>query len=140
MIRLPKTAANKEAIMKALLISFAILLSFTFVSAQASEQLTIKQGQQKVSRTGRITVKFVELIEDSRCPADVNCVWAGVARIKVRLSRRGKTADVELNTTDKKTTTFQGYSVALKDLQPRQSTTSKYSPSAYSATLVIKRA
>jgi hypothetical protein len=126
--------------MRVLIISLAVLLSFTFASAQGAEQLTIKNGQQKVSKTSRITVKFLELIEDSRCPEDVNCVWAGVARIKIQLRKNGKSAEVELNTNDKKTAVFQGYRVTLKDLQPRQSTTSKYSPSAYSATLVIKRA
>jgi hypothetical protein len=125
--------------MKALLITLALLLSFTFASAQAAEQLTIKQGQQKVSKTGRITIKFIELTEDSRCPTDVNCVWAGIARIKVQLRKNGKTTEVELNTNDKKTTVFHGYSVTLKDLQPRQSTTSRYGPAAYSATLTVSK-
>lgn len=125
--------------MKALIISLAILLGSTFASAQSPEQIVVKNGQQKVTKTGPITVKFLELVEDSRCPEDVNCVWAGVARIKVRLSKNGKTADVELNTTDKQSTIFQGHSIALKSLEPRQSTTSKYSPSAYSATFAVSR-
>lgn len=125
--------------MKALVISLAILLGFTFALARNVEQIVVKNGQQKVTKSGRITIEFLELIDDSRCPADVNCIWAGVARIKVRLSKNGKTADVELNTNDKRTTVFQGYSVTLDDLQPRQSTTSKYSPSAYSATLSVSK-
>src|SRR5688500_11058174 len=96
-----KQPRTRRRFMRALIISLVVLLSFTFASAQGAEQLTIKNGQQKVSKTGRITVKFLELIEDSRCPADVNCVWAGVARIKVQLRKNGKSAEVELNTNDK---------------------------------------
>jgi hypothetical protein len=125
--------------MKALLLTLAVLLNFTFASAQSDEQITIKTGQQRVTKTGRITIKFLELVEDSRCPADVNCVWAGIAKIKIQLNKNGKTAVVELNTQNEKSTVFQGHTVTLKDLQPRQSTTSKYSPSAYSATLTITK-
>jgi len=126
-------------IMKALLLTLAVLLNFTFASAQPSEQITVKTGQQRVTKTGRISIKFLELIEDSRCPADVNCVWAGIAKIKVQLNKNGKTAIVELNTQNEKSTVFEGHTVTLKDLLPRQSTTSKYSQSAYSATLTITR-
>lgn len=125
--------------MKALLLALAVLLSFTFASAQSAEQITIKTGQQKVTKTGRITIKFLELIEDSRCPADVNCVWAGIAKIKVQLNKNGKTSVVELNTQNEKSTVFRGHTITLRDLQPRQSTTSKYSQSAYSATLIITK-
>jgi len=130
-----------EAFMRAFLFTLTILFAGTFVPAQGVEQLELKNGEQKTTKTGRVTIKFLELIEDSRCPADVNCVWAGVARIKVRLSKNGKSADFELNTnqTDKPAV-FRGLSVALKDLKPRQSTTSKYSPSAYSALLTVSRA
>lgn len=126
--------------MRAFLFTLTILFAGTFVSAQGVEQLVLKNGEQKTTKTGRVTIKFLELSEDSRCPADVNCVWAGVARITVRLSKNGKSADFELNTnqTDKPAV-FRGLSVALKDLKPRQSTTSKYSPSAYSAVLTVSR-
>lgn len=130
-----------DAYMRALITLSAILLTFTisFASAQGTEQIVVKNGQQKVTKTGRLTVKFVELLEDSRCPANVTCVWAGIARVKLRLTKNGKTADVELNTTNNKSTIFQGHSISLEGLQPRQTTTSKYSPSAYSATLSVAR-
>jgi hypothetical protein len=127
--------------MKALILTLSLLLGSTFASAQGPERLTIKNGGQAVTKNGRITVKFLELIEDSRCPADVNCIWAGVAKIKVRLSKNGKSSVFELNTNQgDKPAVFQGYSIALTGLEPRQSTTSKYSPSAYKATLTVSKA
>jgi hypothetical protein len=127
--------------MKVLLLSMIVLLGFTFASAKVPEQIKLKAGQQKTAKTGRINIKFLELIEDSRCPADVNCVWAGIARIKVRLTRNGKAAEVELNTNHKdKPAIFQGYSIGLTALTPYPTTTSKYSQSAYTATLTVSKA
>ncbi|MCC7306376.1 MAG: hypothetical protein IT173_02325 [Acidobacteria bacterium] len=123
----------------AALIIFAMVGLNIVVPAQACQTLEIRFGQQKTTKTGGVTVKFLELIEDSRCPVDVNCVWAGVARIKVALTRGGKTSEAELNTMDKKSADFQGYTVTLTDLQPRQSRTSKYAPSAYTATLTVSK-
>ena len=30
-------------------------------------------------------VRFVEVVEDSRCPADVDCVWSGRARVAISI-------------------------------------------------------
>ena len=47
-------------------------------------------------RFGDISVKPLQILEDSRCPLDVECVWAG--RIRVRVSVSGVGAPVmELN-------------------------------------------
>lgn len=38
----------------------------------------------------------LEVIEDSRCPSDVQCVWAGRLRLKARVDLRGKLTEPEL--------------------------------------------
>jgi hypothetical protein len=35
------------------------------------------------------TIKFVEVLEDSRCPKDVTCIWAGRAKILVEITSEG---------------------------------------------------
>lgn len=37
-----------------------------------------------------VTIKFSEVLEDSRCPTDVNCIWAGRAIVKVEVTSKGK--------------------------------------------------
>ena len=37
-----------------------------------------------------ITIKFVEVVEDSRCPTGLNCVWAGRAIVKAEVVTDGK--------------------------------------------------
>lgn len=36
------------------------------------------------------TIKFVEVVEDSRCPTKLDCVWAGRAIVKVEVATDGK--------------------------------------------------
>jgi hypothetical protein len=42
----------------------------------------------------RLTVRLIEVIEDSRCPVNVTCVWAG--RLRVRAAISGVSGDREL--------------------------------------------
>ena len=36
------------------------------------------------------TVKFIKVLEDSRCPKEVTCIWAGQARLLVEVTEKGK--------------------------------------------------
>lgn len=126
--------------MRIFLLLIVVFLGFSVVSAQPAEQLSVKFGKQKMTKRGHISVKFIEMIEDSRCPTGVNCIWAGVARIKIRVTKNRKTADFELNTNQQdKPALFEGYSITLKGLTPHPSTTAKYSQSAYTAALFVAK-
>lgn len=46
---------------------------------------------------GDILIGFEEVLEDSRCPTDVTCIWAGQAKIKLALSKNdSETTPMEL--------------------------------------------
>lgn len=36
-----------------------------------------------------VSIKFLEVVEDSRCPKDVTCIWAGRAIVKVEITANG---------------------------------------------------
>ena len=86
-------------------IILTLILTFAFggllsVSAQPARQEQKIQAakQKKFSRSG-LTVRFVELMEDSRCPENARCVWAGNARIKLEVKGKGAASQIiELNT------------------------------------------
>jgi hypothetical protein len=42
-------------------------------------------GFGELARAGHLTVRPLELLEDSRCPASVQCVWAGQVRIRAEI-------------------------------------------------------
>lgn len=101
-----------------------MIMMFAFSSgffAQTPETLGISEGDQKTADRGRLTIKFVEVIEDSRCPPDANCVWAGNAKIKLAISK-GKAAPkfVEVNTgLDPRSVKIVGYEIKLEKLTHR---------------------
>ena len=105
----------------AILISLIIFSSMTIFAAK-SEKLTVRSGQSKTSSLGKVTVKFVSVEEDSRCPEGTQCVWAGNAKVKITLAKGRKAARTfELNsTTAPKVITFEGYDISFVDLTPHR--------------------
>ena len=65
-----------------------------------------------------LSVTYDRLLEDSRCPEDVQCIWAGNGRILVSLTKAGSApAGLELNTMlEPKSGRYLDYSVSLVDL------------------------
>lgn len=43
-----------------------------------------------------ISIKFLEVAEDSRCPEGVDCIWAGRAIVKTQVTSNGKSEEKTL--------------------------------------------
>ena len=122
----------------------AILLfaAFTFttgqVIAQPGRSVSVHvHTEKKVSNTG-IRVKFLEMVEDSRCPRDTNCVWAGNAKIKIQVSKGSKSQIMELNTnTPTKDNRFAGYEFAVGKLTPEPESNVRINRNGYVATIKL---
>ena len=56
--------------------------------------VTARLGEEV--RLGTLRIRPVAVLEDSRCPADVTCVWAGRIRVRVAVSGAGEPV-MELN-------------------------------------------
>lgn len=54
--------------------------------------VTVRLGETK--RIGGLEVRPIAVIEDSRCPRDVTCVWAG--RLRLRAEIGGREAELVL--------------------------------------------
>lgn len=126
--------------MRAVVLSLIVLFFAGFADAQV-EKISIKAGQQKTAKTGRIAIKFLAVTEDSRCPENARCIWAGVATIRIQLRKNGKTAEFELNTNQlDKPAIFEGHDIKLTSLTPYPKTGSPISKTAYLASLTITAA
>ena len=66
-----------------------------------------------------LTVTYERLVEDSRCPEDVQCVWAGNGRILLGLAKAGSDGvGLELNTMlEPRSGRYLEYSVSLVTLE-----------------------
>jgi hypothetical protein len=84
--------------MKSLRISLLLICFCAFAKAQNNpttpsvDTLELKLEIGECQKVKNIKVTFLGVIEDSRCPKDVTCVWAGQAKIKVRIKEKGLAA------------------------------------------------
>ncbi len=108
---------------------------------QASETAALAvKGKKKFVRS-KITVEFLSVLEDSRCPTGVNCVWAGNAKISVRVRRNGTAAKtIELNTGGgDQSAVYEGFTIALAKLTPHPRANAAPDPKSYRASITVSR-
>ena len=84
-----------------------------------------------------VTVRFLGVLNDSRCPSDVKCVWAGNAIARFNLSAPGQQALItSLNTTlDPKSVQYGGLTLTLTGLKPVPKSGSAIPSTSYVAVL-----
>lgn len=87
--------------------------------AVKADTLAIPVGATAKAQGGRVRVTFEERLQDSRCPANVVCVWEGDASVRVNIATDRSATTTELHTTLKpKELLIDGYSVSLVGLLP----------------------
>lgn len=110
------------------------------------KEFTLGGGQEAVSSADDLYVRFTEVLEDSRCPSEVECFWTGQARVAVEVRPAGQpTATAEFNTNPApgqtvQTTRVDDYTISLTSLEPYPRVPDE--PIAfgdYRATLLLRR-
>ena len=130
------------AIMKTLILTIIMLLGIGGIAAaQTTDTITLKPGQQKTTARAHLKIKFLNVVEDSRCPTDVNCIWAGNAKIKIRVTGLGSGPKTfELNTSmGPKGDQFDGWAINLESLTPAPKSGKTIRPKDYRARFTIVR-
>jgi hypothetical protein len=124
--------------MKGLIAGLMLMLAFAVspaVAAKRTETLKVQINKEKSFAKAKLNVRFVELVEDSRCPADAQCVWAGNAKIKIRVTMNGRSHDITLDTNGPhQATTTEGYSIKLISLTPAPRSNIRIDRNGYVAT------
>ena len=89
--------------MKAALIACGLVIAgsgCTAIQAAAvvepGASFTLAPGQTAAVKGTNIRIAFNKVREDSRCPVDVTCVWAGDAKIEIVVSRSGAADDTRI--------------------------------------------
>jgi hypothetical protein len=112
------------------------------VAMQAAPDSTfgLRVGERAVVG-GTLLVLLVGVTDDSRCPVDVRCVWAGDARVRLRVSESGGTErEVELHTSvEPRWTLVAGHRLSLEALRPEPRSGRTIAPDAYVAELRASR-
>ena len=108
----------------------------------------IQIGVQKCAEgnigSDNLTLCVDSVLEDSRCPSDVVCVWAGRAVVKFSLIKNEQTYPFALSTLNmpnsyKKDTIISGYKIELINLHPYPRFSSPAPNSKYIAEVRISK-
>ena len=126
----------------------ALLLIFASIAAQPGERVIVldqefklKIGESAKAPRDGLKVHFDSVSEDSRCPKGVTCVWAGNAKILLKVETdTEKRANVELNTNiNPKTSRYLEYELSLKELKPYPESNATIKSSDYEVTLTVRK-
>jgi hypothetical protein len=98
------------------------------------DQSFVLRVDQTATVTGTpLSVRFEQVLEDSRCPTDAVCVWAGNARAHLVLSvDRDEELGLDLNTgLEPRAASTLGYRITLENVQPLPTSGSAIPPADY---------
>ena len=119
--------------MKAVFALVAIALSGCATTPAANAGPTAALGE--VATVGGLYVRPIAVVEDSRCPAQVQCVWAGRLKVRARMNGPGWTQirDFELGVPQ----AVDQYRVALVAGEPQKVAPGEIDPRAYRFTFAV---
>lgn len=128
---------------------FLFMTTFTPAASGLSDDHMAPLGQEFDIRLGDtiwiqdelLRIDFQRVAEDSRCPEGVACVWAGNAKVALRVMKaRRRAAQMMLNTMlNPKQSVYRGYEVKLVKLEPHPKKGVRLRRREYTATLVVTR-
>jgi len=107
--------------------SLALLTAFMLACTSATEpavgnEFRLDFGEAVSVPVAELWLHFVDVVEDSRCPARVQCVWAGDAAIAIEIASNladGDSVTDTLHTTlDPKSVAVGGYLLQLVQVDP----------------------
>lgn len=86
----------------------------------ASTDMTLRMGEEQAVGGSVVKVVFVRVVEDSRCPIDAICVWAGNAVVELGIrAGMGPTFPIQLNSTlEPQAADWNGVRMTFLELHP----------------------
>lgn len=124
---------------------FGVHVAATAQTAQVGHEFELKAGEAVAFDGGRLRVRFARVASDSRCPVDVECVWAGNAEVLLEVGAKGRRGakTLRLNTNASPERPGEGrygrYTLKLTGLTPQPGSNRKIAPGEYTATLLVSK-
>jgi hypothetical protein len=114
------------------------------MAVELGDQFQLKIGQTALIESKNISVKFLNVTEDSRCPSDVVCVWEGQVAILLNIMQHDQDlGDLALTVRGGDQTlaakTFDGYSIQIMQVEPYPKASEPIQLSDYVATLLVSK-
>ncbi len=118
----------------------------TELTINLDELFVLPAGASALVAGTDLRLTFTQVVEDSRCPTDVDCVWAGRALVEMEVQLGAAAAqtivfDTDTTATERMDTVqVNGYTIHLQSLDPYPQTADAPIPFAdYQATIVVSQ-
>ena len=133
-----------------LITAFALMTCIALLGAGKSapeedmplnHEFDLKIGRTAVVKAAGLSVTFQEVTEDSRCPQGVDCIWAGNATVRIKLSgSHTASTSVDLKTElEPKSKQVDGYRITLVKLRPYPKNEHTIRKEDYVATFIVQK-
>lgn len=129
-------------------LAIVVVLALSDCAAKAEPKpalgaiFNLRYGERATISTERLSLTFQKVLEESRCPVGVTCIWEGNARIVVMTERppAGLSA-LELNTSSRYPVeaAYEGYTVRLRGVRPAPEHGRVLDAAGYSAQIEVTR-
>jgi hypothetical protein len=103
-----------------------------------NKEVTVAQGKT-ASVVDGVSLKFVAVSGDSRCPADAVCIQGGDAIVKLEVTSGNDAREVELHTGNMQPVTSGNLTIELVQLTPYPFSGKTIQQEDYRATLKVSR-
>jgi len=108
---------------------------------EPGESFVLAIGQRATLDAVHTSVRFLAVSEDSRCPSQVQCVWAGDGAVVLEIASTGSDAAGDTLHTNPESgpgaVALAGYELTLLGLDPYPETPGEIAPDDYRATLAL---
>jgi hypothetical protein len=106
----------------------------------SGQEMTLRYGEEKAVGQSVVRLSFGQVNEDSRCPIDAVCVWAGNAQVELGIrAGMGPTYPLRLNTNlEPRSTVWSGIRITLLDVQPAPKASEPTKPEDYSVKVKLE--
>jgi hypothetical protein len=110
------------------------------VHAALNVPFTLAAGQSAILDDENLSVTFVRVLNDSRCPLDATCIQAGDATMSIRAELQGHAAmTLNLTLAGEPTAVYEGFAFHAQQLLPGQLTGRTIPPGDYRVQLLVDR-
>lgn len=106
------------------------------------QEFSLSVGQSAFIKGENLEIKFEEVVEDSRCPWEVTCVWEGRVSLSVEINENDVSDNIELSqpglTDQSVVATHEGYQFTYK-VEPYPEAGKPISVDEYRLLLVVSK-
>ena len=105
-----------------------------------ADTLTVGNAYVKIPAHKKMKIKIIKVMEDSRCPKNAQCKWAGNAKVEFTYkTKKGKAKKFVLNTNSRfeTETKIKNFKIKLLKMSPESEKPLTILLGSYKATLLI---